>query len=171
MIRVAEPADAGAIADVHVRSWQAAYRGQLPDDVLDNLSILERTQMWSTFLTDEAGNLAVVERDSQVVGFVSVTESRDVDAEGDTGEITSIYLLADSWGRGFGGDLMGWAKSIAESRKWRLLTLWVLESNGRARSFYSATGWKPDGRKKTATVGSTERVELRYAWRVEVATS
>lgn len=31
-LRPAQPEDALAVARVHVRSWQAAYRGLLPDD-------------------------------------------------------------------------------------------------------------------------------------------
>jgi len=33
-IRVATPDDAEAIVDAHVRSWQVAYRGLIPDPVL-----------------------------------------------------------------------------------------------------------------------------------------
>lgn len=35
--RPAEPGDAGAVARVHVRSWQVAYRGPFPDESLDGL--------------------------------------------------------------------------------------------------------------------------------------
>jgi len=36
-VRAAEPADASEIARLHVRSWQVAYRGLLPDACLDGL--------------------------------------------------------------------------------------------------------------------------------------
>ncbi|HEY1808803.1 MAG TPA: hypothetical protein VGG42_09585 [Acidobacteriaceae bacterium] len=36
-LRLAEPPDAMAAARVHVRSWQAAYRGLMPDAFLDQL--------------------------------------------------------------------------------------------------------------------------------------
>jgi len=38
MIRAALPTDAQGIAQVHVRSWQQAYRELLPSDFLDSLS-------------------------------------------------------------------------------------------------------------------------------------
>ena len=44
-IREAEPKDARAIAEIHVRSWQAAYRGQLADDYLDELKVEDRLEM------------------------------------------------------------------------------------------------------------------------------
>jgi hypothetical protein len=36
-IRLAQASDARAIAEVHVRSWQAAYRDLLPQEYLDGL--------------------------------------------------------------------------------------------------------------------------------------
>ena len=38
-LRDATPADALDIATVHVESWQVGYRGLMPDEVLDGLSI------------------------------------------------------------------------------------------------------------------------------------
>lgn len=49
-IRAAEVSDAGAIAAVHVASWQVAYRGLLPESVLTGLSVAGREQMWSAIL-------------------------------------------------------------------------------------------------------------------------
>jgi hypothetical protein len=36
-IRDATPADAQGIAIVHVKTWQCAYRGQMPDSLLDGV--------------------------------------------------------------------------------------------------------------------------------------
>ncbi len=46
LVSDAEAADAVAIADIHVRSWRTAYRGVMPDAVLDGLSVADRTQQW-----------------------------------------------------------------------------------------------------------------------------
>jgi hypothetical protein len=40
--RDAELRDAGGIAKVHVRSWQAAYAGIVPDEDLAQLSVDQR---------------------------------------------------------------------------------------------------------------------------------
>jgi len=42
LLRPAQPADAAAVARVHVRSWQVAYRGLLPDEYLDGLQPEDR---------------------------------------------------------------------------------------------------------------------------------
>jgi hypothetical protein len=40
-------------------------------------------------------------------------------------------------------------------------TLWVLESDERARSFYERVGWKPDGKRKSEPM--TDAItDLRY---------
>lgn len=51
-VRAALPADAFAVAEVHVRSWQLGYRGLLPDAYLDALRPADRAARY-TF--DQAG--------------------------------------------------------------------------------------------------------------------
>ena len=47
VIRAATATDAAAIAGIHVRSWQSAYRGMIDDDILDGLSVAGRTADWT----------------------------------------------------------------------------------------------------------------------------
>ncbi|HET9289988.1 MAG TPA: hypothetical protein VFQ49_02825 [Actinomycetes bacterium] len=42
MVRPATVADAPAMGRLHVRAWQAAYRGHMPGDYLDGLRASER---------------------------------------------------------------------------------------------------------------------------------
>ena len=44
LLRPAEPQDAMGVARVHVRSWQAGYRGLLPDAYLDGLRAEDRAR-------------------------------------------------------------------------------------------------------------------------------
>jgi GNAT superfamily N-acetyltransferase len=41
-VRQARDGDVPSIAEIHVRSWRAAYRGILSDELLDGLSVSER---------------------------------------------------------------------------------------------------------------------------------
>lgn len=38
-VRTARPTDAAAMGALVVRAWQAAYRGLMPDDYLDGLTV------------------------------------------------------------------------------------------------------------------------------------
>jgi RimJ/RimL family protein N-acetyltransferase len=146
-IRGAVPGDARAIAEVHVASWEWAYRGSFPDATLDRVSVDDRERMWGAWFAEpeERGGLLVVERDGRVVGFCGFGASHDDDADEDTGEIRTIYLLQEAAGRGIGRALFALANERLRDVGYRRATLWTLESNARSRRFYEAAGWRQDG--------------------------
>ncbi|HEX9268613.1 MAG TPA: GNAT family N-acetyltransferase [Candidatus Limnocylindria bacterium] len=171
IIRPAVVADARAIAEVHIRSWQEAYRGQLPDAWLDGLSAqLERREArWRETLAGRHGERSfVAERDGRLIGFVLVVPSLDDDATPDTGQLSAIYLLQEAWGIGVGRDLMTIAMADLRSR-FRRATLWVLRSNARARRFYEIAGWRADGREKVEDWAGARIDEVRYVIDVDGA--
>lgn len=165
-IRPATADDAEAIAAVHEVSWQATYRGVVPDDVLDGAGLLDgRRRMWRRWLGPEApaGHAAwVAEDDGRVVAFADVLPSRDDDADRTTGEVPMIYALPEAWGTGTGRGLMAAAVAGAREVGFRAVTLWVLDSNDRARRFYERAGFAPDGATKTDTVAGATITEVRY---------
>ena len=105
-IRRATAADARAIAAAHVASWRWAYRGQLPDDLLDGLSVEEREAGWRSALELDDAGVYVALREDVVVGFASGMASRDDDALAGTGEVLTVYVLQDEAGKGTGRDLL-----------------------------------------------------------------
>ena len=42
------------------------------------------------------------------------------------------------------------------------LVLWVLEDNDRARRFYEAMGWQPDGGRQVLEIADAKLYEIRY---------
>ncbi|CAN0416084.1 unnamed protein product, partial [Phaeothamnion confervicola] len=46
IIRDAVVDDAVAMGRIHVRAWQHAYRGVMPDEYLDGLQASDRVEMW-----------------------------------------------------------------------------------------------------------------------------
>lgn len=166
-IRRATAADASAIADVHVRSWQWAYRGLLPDDFLDGMTatIKDRRESHRRRLADESPDMRtwVAENNEQIIGFAATGRSRDDDATDVTGELMAIYLIPEEAGRGVGRALFNHAVQELWQRGYREATLWVLEGNWGARHFYEAAGWTADGTKKTDVRPSgLELHEVRY---------
>jgi hypothetical protein len=49
-IRSAVPQDATRIAEVHVASWRVAYRGLMPDNLLQQLDAESRANVWRELL-------------------------------------------------------------------------------------------------------------------------
>jgi GNAT superfamily N-acetyltransferase len=163
-VRPAVRDDAEAIARIHVLSWQTAYRGQLPDHVLDDLSVERRRVMWQALLEQAASDeehLGVVCLE-RVVGFAHVCHSRDNDAGPRTAEVSSIYLAPAAWGIGAGRMLMSSMIEWLAGAGYTDSVLWVLDSNERARRFYEAAGWAADGAEKSETIAGVPVTEVRY---------
>lgn len=155
------PADAAAIATVHVASWRATYRGLLPGGYLAGLSVDRRAARWAADLTAVSGTRTTVAlADGAVCGFASVGPCRDTDLEG-AWEVYAIYLSPGVLGRGVGRELMAAALRDVPPEV-TTVSLWVLADNTRARSFYEAAGFVADGRCQDIDIGGTAVTEVRY---------
>lgn len=151
-IRVAQQTEARAIAEVHVASWQGAYAGLLPDSFLSRISVDDRERTWTQILKDPDSDIFVaVDDGGTVVGFASLQKSRDSDALPSIGELTALYVEPNVWDGGYGRALLGAVIDKARQRGFHCTTLWVLESNVRARRFYEIAGFVADGAEKAET--------------------
>lgn len=163
--RNAHSDDVRGIAEVHVRSWQAAYRGQVPDSYLEGLSVAKRELMWTKILKDQMRGVLVAEDEARIVGFASFGPVWD---EGEnrllTGEIYMIYVLEEFWNLGIGRTLMEDSLTALERDGFGSVKVWVLETNQRARSFYEKFGFKTDGLRKTEKLEDFELREIRYSY-------
>ena len=59
--------------------------------------------------------------------------------------LEAMYVLPAAWGGGLADDLHAAALDQLRAHGAMRARLWVLELNGRARSFYERHGWRPDG--------------------------
>ena len=145
-IRKAVVDDAHGIASVHVRSWQVAYRGHIPDDFLDGLDVEKRANMWRGLIQDPDKVIFVAENtEGNIIGFAALGPSRDSDSNRSTAEVSAIYIDPDKWQKGNGRAVLSASLGEARKRDFDQVTLWVLEANQRARSFYESFGFIQDG--------------------------
>jgi ribosomal protein S18 acetylase RimI-like enzyme len=144
-VRAAVPADAEEMAHVHVRSWQVAYRGLMPDAVLDGLDERLRAERHREILSGPAnGRTALVaEHGDRIVGFAMAGEQHD--GPDGSGEIYAIYVDPDHWGTGAGRLLMDTAVAHLTATGPRPVVLWALDGNARADRFYRRYGFVADG--------------------------
>lgn len=164
LIRPAVPSDSEGIAKVHTGSWQSAYRGILPDDWLDELKWQDRKERWDRQLPIQSPRAIYVATNSQneIVGFASIGPARDEDLNIDEFfELYAIYLSPEIWRNGLGGRLLS---AVLEQipPTFKQLTLWVLTENLQGRAFYEGRGFKADGARKMAEIGTNELEEIRY---------
>jgi ribosomal protein S18 acetylase RimI-like enzyme len=151
------------IATIHVEAWRAAYRGIVPDEYLDSLSIDGRESAWRQNLL--AGDTAtwVSQESETIVGWISAAASRDADAGGSTGEIWAVYVAPGSWGTGVGRRLCETAERYLRLEGFIEVTLWVLRDNERAVKFYRSNGFVLDvGPGKVVERGGKTLPEDRF---------
>jgi L-amino acid N-acyltransferase YncA len=165
-IRSATQEDADAIAGVHVRAWQWAYRGLMPDALLDGLSVAERAPRWHEQLRGDAKQAWVAEEGGRVIGFVSFGATDDFALAPETGEIFALYVEQAVLGRGIGRALFARAVDELRARGHEDAVLWVLDSNLRGRRFYERAGFTADGSSKQSTRAGHTRTEVRYRLRL-----
>lgn len=143
IIRQAESDDALAIATIHVRSWQHAYRDFLPDHQLESLSIPQREQQWLRNLDpDNPAQTVVVEENGKVVGFASWAMLPD--SQPPTAMLYSMYLDPSVMGRGYGSELMQAVEVDMIAAGATVGTLHVLAKNTPTREFYERHGWRAE---------------------------
>ena len=159
-IREATVEDAAAIADVHVRTWQAAYEHVFGMERLAGIDVERRAVSWERALSEYPDEPAfVAEVDGRVVAFASVGPSRD---EAGTGELFAIYALPEAWGSGAATVLIRTAVKTLRELGYREAVLWVLEDNPRARRFYEREGWVVDGTQRAGEHMGVQTEEVRY---------
>ena len=163
-IRQAIIADAHRIAQIHVDGWRAAYRGRMPDEILDKLDVEKRAAFWGGRLADRECGVFVVELNERVVGFCDLIPTRDKDLDPKTtAEIVAIYVDPRHWRKGAGQALCRFALETAGRENYSAVTLWCLDSNVAARSFYEKVGFHLDGATKVdQSLKSHELREVRF---------
>jgi ribosomal protein S18 acetylase RimI-like enzyme len=171
LVRPAGAADAEDLARVRIASWRAAYRGIVPDAVLDGFDPVAEVVTWRRRLasvTDVWTGVAFVAEPParpRLVGFVTTGAARHA-GEAGLGEVWAIYVDPDAQGQGVGRALMEAGIRDRTMRGFGEAVLWVFEANAPARAFYARLGWTPDGAAKPLAIGGAAPIELRYRRRL-----
>lgn len=185
LLRPAHPADALPVAEVHVRSWQAGYRGLLPETYLQSLQAADRARRYDFARTvddpigDSFGANAppshrpftlVAEIDERIAGFATMTLEGVPSAASApvaqptavAGLLRALYVDPAHWNRGVGAAL------IQASRRWMsdqgcvTASLWMLAGNARAERFYQRDGWQSDGTERTDRLWGADVTQRRF---------
>lgn len=169
-IRYAQVNDARILGEIHAQSWKVAYKGILPDEILDNITIEKREQRFLSAITERGEESALVFKDGEAAGFITIGKCRDEDSDQSHCEIWGIYLHPDYWNQGIGKELINWGVKELYKRGYDKATLWVLEDNIRARKFYEKMGFCHDGTVKVLNIGGPIN-ECRYIKSLDQATN
>ncbi|MBA3307848.1 MAG: GNAT family N-acetyltransferase [Chloroflexi bacterium] len=174
IFRRATAEDAVAVARLHARSWQATYRGLIPDEIIARVVRGEatRAERFRELFGDPDNERRgwVATHQEAVVGMAISCPSHDPDASDRTGEIEAIYMDPDFTGMGIGRGLFAHVTNDLTEQGFEEATLWVLDSNARARRFYEAAGWHFDGSTKEDERPGGVLHEVRYRRPLSIGT-
>jgi RimJ/RimL family protein N-acetyltransferase len=155
--------DAATMAAIHIDAWQMACRGLVPDSFLAALDHEGAAERFRAFLDSGSAETYIVERNGHAIGHLTVGACRDDDLDSrSVAEIWGIHLAPMFWRRGIGTEVCRRAEEMLKARGAGRIVLWAFEGSDRARRFYGAMGYSPNGATKTIEVGAPLRA-VRYS--------
>jgi GNAT superfamily N-acetyltransferase len=156
-LRVADVDEAPVLAELHNRSALVAYRDIFPPEAPP--PTLERLVcLWESWLGSGQLLAFVAELAGEAVG-VTLAGADPVD--GSLGHLARMYVDPQRWGQGIGRALYAAAIGHLRDEHYPEATLWVLEANHRARSWYERLGWTETGERQSVYQPAAID-ELRY---------
>jgi GNAT superfamily N-acetyltransferase len=163
--RVAGPADAAPIAQLHAASWQSAYRGILRDDFLDGPVLANRRELWRARLSPPLARDQIVlveDHEGQIQGFACAF----LDADPEWGTLLdNLHVLPGLKGRGLGRRLMSEiAQRVLQHNSCLRLHLWAYEQNLEARRFYERLGGESTALVNEPAPDGSHLNAVRYCW-------
>lgn len=160
----AGPADAEALARVHVASWRETYRGLLPDAYLARMSEESHTRRFARALLRPGPDdvtLAAADRGG-IVGYAQGGPSRR-QRPGEA-EVATLYLLKAAQGRGVGARLLTATARALAGHGALSLVISVLRDNVAARGFYEHLGGEAEPPRLEPGPGGALLPEVAYRW-------
>lgn len=137
--------DAREMAEVQLSGLRVAYQGLLPEQLLGHSSIGTRAMHWQTWVQRRRALTYAARLDGNLAGFVAAhTAPREVESEEST-EVTALFVAPLYWGKGIATALISRILREFPDDGDRAVVAWVLESNERAKRFYTARSFQPDG--------------------------
>ncbi|WP_051711790.1 GNAT family N-acetyltransferase [Streptomyces sp. NRRL S-350] len=169
-MRSATSEDVAGLAVVEAASWRAAFVGLLPADYLAGLDTERLCVSWKEKLAGgnwpSSGTLlaeGAVDGEVRTVGYSRFYPTEDMDDDPRTvSTIGALYTLPEVWGTGIGKTLMARTLATMAEAGFRSASLWVLEDNLRARTFYQGQGWTHDGTVLRECSDGMPITKLRY---------
>lgn len=158
--------DAEAVARVHYEAARQAYRGVLPDELLDEMSYQQRLAFWGGLLGSGGTPVRVELAERAPDGVLGFAWWRKIEAPASAfgAEIVALYVLPEEQGQGTGRALLAHTAGRMAAAGLASCYVWVFEAHGAARGFYEALGGRLTDRDWEVR-GDLRVPIVSYAWR------
>jgi ribosomal protein S18 acetylase RimI-like enzyme len=147
LIRTADHSLAPAVARVHLETALFAYRDIFPPEapVPAYDDVLAQWQSWLGPASPATERTLVAVDGGAVIG---VGRAGVDTTDNELGHLSRLYVEPSWWDSGIGGALYLAAIEHLRSAGFTVASLWVLERNTRARTWYERLGWRATGERK-----------------------
>ena len=159
-ISLAKPGDAPDMAEIHARSWEAAYKDFIPMEYIKEKNAT-RPDLWKRIITDDNTERYIIQADGKTVGFMHIAIAKDDDIGDDYYELHGLYLHPDFFRKGIGTQAVNFAFDKARELGKRYINVWVFAENENSIRFYEKCGFTADGRTNTHDLGSKTTKSIR----------
>ena len=135
MIRRANLDDVLQVAQVHVQSWHETYQNIVRPEILDQINIDQKIQIWEMVMNDPNQVVFVYEEQRDVLGFADFYFK----PHSEIGELKAIYLLNKIQARGIGAEFLKRGFDLFKAKNYKQIIVEVFDQNN-SRYFYEKSG-------------------------------
>ncbi len=146
----ADSVDVQQLADIAARTFPLACPAWIaPEDIAAFVGANLSAARFAEYLADPQRAILTAAHDGRITGYAMLIRG----ANGDTAELSKIYVAAEHHGTGVATALMDLALATAE--EWGVGRVWlgVNQANQRAQRFYAKSGFTVSG-TRTFQVGA-----------------
>ena len=148
-VRLALPAEAGAIASLQRRGWTQLLPPEVAATALESVDLAEMTASWQqAILRPPLAQFRVLVAlgSERVVGFAALGPSDDPDAEAGADALVAEFVIDPAAQRqGHGSRLLNACVDTLRADGFRTATWWVGATDDVLRGFLTSAGWAADG--------------------------
>jgi ribosomal protein S18 acetylase RimI-like enzyme len=163
-LRTATAGDVRDIAALHIASWQSAYRGVVPDHILNSRSLEGSANGWTSTIQLFPGNVVVAQDARSILGFCCSGPVVNVERSGPSEyEFYGLHVAPGHHRLGIGSALMnnGFARMKALGLEGAIV--WTLKDLGQSRRFYEKLGGRVAKEDKWI-IDDVALDEVAYSW-------
>lgn len=121
---------------IHSCSWRKAYKGIIPDKIIDEFTSEKRAEVFQSVIPKAEEEYYLFKVNDIPAGFASLNRSQEDNAPKCIGEIYSIYFHPDFWGTSVTKKGLQFCIDRLSNLGYSHITIWVLKDNTRAIKFY-----------------------------------
>lgn len=164
-IRQCSPADAAILAAIVTDTWQTAYNGILPNNLINAESLKTRREhlcfYFKSGLSNKWFESFLLTVNGTPAGCCTLSRSKDPDADMTVAELLGIYIVTEFRYTGYGTKCMNFITEYLKKQGYQKLTVWMLYNNVSTITFFERHSFISDGVTRDVVLGDELR-DQRY---------